>query len=117
MHYLLIITLFFQIGFNLSGRTVATKVQQMRAERKPFQKSSATLNTPTKYVKRETKTGTYDPKPKVVLVDEKSGKYELRWIGYDGKEKIINYQRMDSIDALVEARIIKNSEASLLTNT
>jgi hypothetical protein len=56
----------------------------------------------------------FDPKPKVVLIDEKAGKYELRWIGYDGKEKIIKYQRQDALDALVEARIEKNSEGRFI---
>ncbi|MGI8642456.1 MAG: hypothetical protein ACR2MG_21210 [Pyrinomonadaceae bacterium] len=48
------------------------------------------------------------------MIDEKAGKYELRWIGYDGKEKIIKYQRRDAIDALVEARIVKHDEGKFI---
>lgn len=106
-YYFLILTLLFQSACYSSA-------QQIKVERKPFQKSSVAMKSPTSYLKRETDKGEYDPKPRVVLVDEKAGKYELRWIGYDGKEKIIKYQRADAIDALVEARVEKNSEGKFV---
>lgn len=87
-----------------------SSVQQVKADRKPFQKSSVKIKSPTEYLKRDVKDGEYDPKPRVVLIDEKTGKYELRWIGYDGKDKIVKYQRADAIDAVVEAKVEKNSE-------
>lgn len=61
-------------------------------------------------VSRDKKAGEviyYDPKPRVELVDEKSGKYALKWIGYDGKEKTVIYQRPDAIDVIVSASVKK----------
>ena len=62
--------------------------------RLPFQKKEITLKSPATYEQRvlltSSKTGEpvyYDPKPRVVPLDVKAGKYALRWIGYDGKEK------------------------------
>jgi hypothetical protein len=110
MHYLLIGVLFFQVCCSSYAQQSIVRIQQEKAERKPFQKSSAAIKSPTSYLKRETEKGTYDPRPRVVPVDEKAGKYELRWIGYDGKEKIIKYQRHDAIDAIVEASIEKTPE-------
>lgn len=115
MRYLLIGILFFQIACSSSAQRINTEVKQEKAERKLFQKSSAAIKPPRTYENREKANGkTYDPKPRVVLIDEKAGKYELRWIGYDGKEKIVNYQRMDSIDALVEARVEKTGDGKLI---
>ena len=107
MYYLIVAILFFQTSCIFSAnQTTAEAQQQIQAERKPFQKSSAVLKTPGSYLKREK----YDPRPRVVPIDEKAGKYELRWIGYDGKEKIVSYQRSDSIDGTVEARVEKRHE-------
>lgn len=101
-YYLLILALLFQFSCH-------TSAQQMKAERKIFQKSTVIIKSPTTYLKRKTEKGEYDPKPQFVLIDEKSGKYELRWIGDDGKEKVINYQRADALEALVEARVEKET--------
>src|SRR5205085_4210393 len=83
-------------------------------QRLPFQKKRLILQSPTSYEKRilryDSKTGEpiyYDPKPRVVPLDVKSGKYGLRWIGYDGKEKTIIYQRPDVIDAVISASVSK----------
>lgn len=86
-----------------------------KAERKPLQKSLVKIQAPTLYERRErlTKNGkvvTYDPKPQFMVVDEKAGKYELRWIGYDGKQKIISYQRADAIDLIVKAEVSKSND-------
>ncbi len=109
MRFLLIGILFFQIACGSSAQQITADALQARVTRKPFQKSSAVIKSPTAYLKRETEKGEYDPKPRVVLVDEKAGKYELRWIGYDGKEKIIKYQRADALDAIVEATVEEHS--------
>ncbi len=76
-----------------------------------MKRSNAVLEAPKKYEMRETEKGTYDPKPRVVTVDEKAGKYELRWIGYDRKEKVISYQRHDALDAFVEASVASDGES------
>ncbi len=89
--------------------------QQIKAERKPFQKSSVVIKSPTQHENRElANSKSYDPKPKFVVIDEKTGKYELRWIGYDGKEKVISYQRIDSIHGIVEARVIKSEAGKFI---
>lgn len=113
MRYLLIIILFFQIACSSSAQQTEN-IQQVKAERKPFKKSSVVIKSPTNYIKRETEGGKYDPNPKVIVVDEKAGKYELRWTGYDGKEKIIKYQKQDAINAIVEAKIEKNKEGKFV---
>lgn len=88
--------------------TAATTGAQGRL---PFQKKQITLKSPTSYEKRisgHDPTGApvyYDPKPRVVPLDVKSGKYALRWIGYDGKEKTILYQRHDAVDAVISASV------------
>lgn len=90
--------------------------QTQKIERRPLPKSDFVLKSPTEYLKREredSKTGKvveYDPRPQIVPVDVKAGKYHLKWIGYDGKEKIIEYQRKDAIDAIVTAVVLKNNE-------
>lgn len=79
-----------------------------------FKRSSVVLRSPNEYAKRYKENGTeYDPKPRVVPVDEGKGKYELRWIGYDGKEKIIPYQRNDAVNGLVEAQMETNVSGSI----
>lgn len=93
--------------------TIATQTAGAQ-QRLPFQKKEITLKSPENYERRvlraDSKTGEpvyYDPKPRVVPLDVKSGKYGLRWIGYDGKEKTIIYQRPDAIDAVVSASASK----------
>ncbi len=83
-----------------------TDYQQAKAERKPFQRSSYVIRQPEKQTSRELENGKLSrQKERVVVVDEKAGKYEFRWIGSDGKEKIVAYQRHDAIDAIVEASV------------
>lgn len=104
----------------LSSACAASQAVQ-KAQRRPMQKSDAVLKSPTEYVQRtvgtDEKTGapkTYDPKPQVSPVDPKSGKYALKWIGYDGKEKVIEYQRADAIDAVVGASVSRTPEGRYL---
>jgi len=93
-----------------------------KAQRRPMQKSSLVLKSPQQYAKRitadsEGKAGeqaVYDPKPRIDAVDTKAGKYAFKWIGYDGKEKIVEYQRADAIDAVVSASVSRTSEGRYL---
>lgn len=107
MIYLLLGIIFVLTGCSSHAQQFSPTFEQEKAQRKPFQKSLAVIKSPPEYLRRETNKGIYDPRPRVVQVDEKAGKYELRWIGYDRKEKIVKYQRHDAIDAAVEARIEK----------
>lgn len=98
---------------------VATGGQRLPVEktkRLPLQKKQVTLQSPREYLKRvlrvDAKTGEqilYDPKPRIALMDAKSGKYYLKWIGYDGKEKVVIYQRPDAVDVIVSASVVRNS--------
>lgn len=110
MRFIVIFILFVHIGCYPAAQQVGNKPQQIKAERKLLQRSPVVIKSPTDYLKREAEKGEFDPRPKIVTIDEKAGKYELRWIGYDGKKKIIKYQRHDALDAVVEARTEKNSD-------
>src|SRR5262245_8112270 len=87
-----------------------------KAKRLPFQKKKITLESPSTYEKRIVRynpvTGEaiyYDPRPRVIALDPRTGTYGLRWVGYDGKEKTIIYKRPDFIDAVVKASASKPS--------
>jgi hypothetical protein len=90
-------------------------------ERLPLQKNHIVLQAPKNYAHRSLgvdritgKETYYDPKPQVVLLDRKRGKYAFKWIGYDGKWKTVIYQRPDTIDAVVSARIETTSPSKYL---
>lgn len=92
-----------------------------KSHRLPLQKKPLVLRSPIEYAKRihhiDEKTGKpveYDPKPRVKLLDAKSGRYALQWIGYDGKEKTILYQRPDAIDAVVTAEVSRTPSGQYL---
>jgi hypothetical protein len=83
-----------------------------RVRRLPLQKTPIRLKSPSDYARRflgvDSKTGQerfYDPKPRVSLLNERAGLYTLKWIGYDGMEKTIVYQRPDAIDVIVIAEV------------
>jgi hypothetical protein len=85
-----------------------------KAGRLPMQKQEIKLEAPKRYAQRilrvDKNTGEpvyYDPKPQIMLMDRKSGKYAFKWIGYDGKEKVVIYQRPDAIDAVVSGAVMK----------
>jgi hypothetical protein len=70
--------------------------------------------TPEQYEPRvigyDKKTGapiTYDHKPRVEVVDAKAGKYAFKWIGFDGLEKTATFYRVDAVDVLVSASVVK----------
>ncbi|MEW6131445.1 MAG: hypothetical protein AB1757_30735 [Acidobacteriota bacterium] len=82
----------------------------------PLQKKQIVLSSPRHYLKRvlrvDPKTGKevlYDPQPRIELIDAKTGKYALKWMGYDGKEKVVVYQRPDEINVIVSVSVEKNS--------
>jgi len=103
---LMIVALFFHSSCYSSAQQNVPQYNQIKPERTLFKKSSVEIRSPKTYLRREKAIGKeYDPKPRVVPVDEKAGKYELQWIGYDGKKKVIKYQRHDALDALVEASV------------
>ncbi len=96
----------------LISATAAMHPPSQRTNRLPLQKKHIVLQAPKNYAQRflgmDRDTGKeiyYDPKPEVVLLDEKGGKYAFKWIGYDGKEKTVIYQRPDAINAVVSARV------------
>jgi hypothetical protein len=92
-----------------------------KVQRLPLQKKGIVLQSPTHYEKwlmgSDPKTGQeiyHDPRPRVELVDAKSGKYALKWIGTDGKERTLIYQRPDAIDAIVSASVSKTPSGRYL---
>ncbi|MCP9494723.1 MAG: hypothetical protein MSG64_09735 [Pyrinomonadaceae bacterium MAG19_C2-C3] len=115
MRLVIIVILFLQAA------CATTPQQAQKIQRQPIPKSRVTLTSPTQYEHREThidpKTDepvTYDPKPRVEAVDVKAGKYAFTWIGYDGKEKVIMYQRPDAIDIILSASVTKMSDGKYL---
>ena len=109
--YFCFVICLFQIACVSAAQESVENHQRQKAQRALFKRSSVVLKPPGEYAMRETKRGkTYDPKPRLVTIDVKAGKYELRWIGYDGRDKIVEYQRRDALDALVETRVIKSSD-------
>jgi len=79
-------------------------------QRLPLQKKKVELKSPSswseRFVKVDPRTNKeiyYDPKPGIEMADAKAGKYNLRWIGHDGKEKVVIYQRPDCVDVVVAA--------------
>lgn len=105
----------------LQTACTAQMAQPQKAQRLPLQKTQFTLAPPLHYehrtsgVNQKTKEPvTFDPKPQVVLVDAKSGKYAFKWIGYDGKEKVIEYQRHDAVDIVVAALVEKMPDGNYI---
>ena len=90
---------------------------QTKVQRKPLDKHYREYKTPSNYERRDrgydTRTGemiTYDHKPRVEVLDEKAGKYAFKWIGYDGREKTVIFQRGDVLDIVVSASVTKASD-------
>ena len=103
-------TLVFMFLLMLAAGAIQTASQKV--DRLPLQKKHIVLQAPKNYAHRflgmDRITGKetyYDPKPQVVLLDMKTGRYAFKWIGYDGKQKTVIYQRPDAINAVVSARI------------
>ena len=89
-----------------------------KLQRLPLQKREFELKSPTIWSKRVIKVDpvtneevTYDPKPKIEWANAKAGKYNLKWIGYDGKEKVIVFQRPDCVDIVISALITRSTDS------
>jgi len=109
---LLVFVLFLSFGCHTSA---GISVQQTKVARKPLNRIAVKLGGPANYDKSDSDDGKpYDHKPRVVVIDERAGKYEFRWIGSDKKEKIIKYQRNGAIDVLVSANVLKNENGKYL---
>jgi hypothetical protein len=119
MKWLLLISLF---GLQILSTACSFQQQaQSVAQRRPLEKRQREFKLPTDYDLRDRgydpKTGrsnTYDYKPRIEQVDEKSGKIAFKWIGYDGKEKTVIYQRADAVDVIVSATVSKTAEGLYL---
>src|SRR5438309_1646245 len=118
--------LFWTIGCLMAAVFASCTSSAQRVEktkRVPLEKSKVEIRSPARYEKQITrcdpKTGapvsSYDPKPRVEVVDEKTGRYLFKWIGYDGREKVIAYQRADAIDVVVSASVESNDRHYLYT--
>jgi hypothetical protein len=87
----------------------ATTAAQEPTRRIQLEKHNPPLKSPATYsmrTERDPKTGReveFDPKPTVTLIDGRTGRYALRWIGHDGRRKTIVFQRDDLIDVVVAA--------------
>lgn len=109
MKWLLLISLF---GLQILSTACSLQQQaQSVAQRKPLEKLQRDYKSPINY---DFRARGYDYKPRVEMVDEKSGKYAFKWIGYDGKEKTIIYQRGDAIDVIVSAAVSRTPEGLYL---
>jgi hypothetical protein len=118
MKWLLSILLF---GAQAFGVACSSQQAQTVAHREQMEKTQKEYKTPTNYEWRDRgydpKTGnpiTYDHKPRVEVVDAKAGKYAFKWIGYDGKEKTVIFQREDAIDVIVSASVSKTPDGRYL---
>ncbi|MEP6848857.1 MAG: hypothetical protein ABI999_08360 [Acidobacteriota bacterium] len=115
MKYLLIAILLFQFACQASVPQVPLVIPQTKADRKPLTRVPVKFEISPNYEKQVREDGsTFDHKPRVVTVDEKAGKYEFRWRGDDGKEKVIKYQRLGAIDVLVSAKVDKKENSVFL---
>jgi len=86
-----------------------------RLARLPLQKTPLKFESPTTYQMQERvdpktgKTLTYDPKPRVVILNARTGLIGFKWIGADGREKTVVYQRADTVDAIVRASMARHA--------
>lgn len=94
---------------------------QTKAQRQPLEKQRIEFKSPTDYEWRDKgydpKTGkalTYDYKPRLELIDAKSGKYAFKWIGFDGQEKVATFGRADAVDVVVKASVSKTASGEYL---
>lgn len=114
MRFLIVLLLAVQ-----TSCVVSQTAQQVR--RQPLQRSEFRFSVPQQYERRITgynpQTGepiNYDHRPRIEVIDERAGRYALRWIGYDGQEKTILYQRHDAIDVIVATSVSVTPEGGFL---
>jgi hypothetical protein len=109
MKWLLLILLF---GLQILSTACSFQQQaQSVAQREPLEKRQHEYKSPIDY---DFSARGYDFKPRVEMVDEKSGKIAFKWIGYDGKQKTVIYQRGDAIDVIVSAAVSRTPEGLYL---
>jgi hypothetical protein len=87
-----------------------------KTQRLPVQRSQFKFQQLTKYEKRilryNSTTGEtvyYDPRPHIVVLNAKSGTYAFKWMGYDDKEKTVLVHRLDEIDSVISASVLRDS--------
>ncbi|OLD25478.1 MAG: hypothetical protein AUJ04_07610 [Acidobacteria bacterium 13_1_40CM_3_55_6] len=102
----------FVLSLTLCQCTIMAQEMVVKPIRVPLEKPVITLKSPSKYEKRiigqNPMTGEmlyYDPRPRVILIDARTKKYGLRWVGHDGKEKTVIYQRPDGVDIVVSVSV------------
>jgi len=114
--------LFLAVGLAIANLGCSQAQQaQARVQRLALEKQQREYKSPVNYAPREVgsdpKTGkpiAYDHKPRVELSDAKAGKYLFKWIGYDGKEKTVVFQRGDAVDVLVSASVSETFQGQYL---
>jgi hypothetical protein len=88
-----------------------TQQAQTVVRRAPLEKQAHEYRTPTDYKPRVSgydgagREITYDHKPRVELLDGRSGRYAFKWIGFDGEEKTATFTRADAVDVVVSASV------------
>ncbi len=95
----------------LTEGVIASGPLAQTTKRLPFQKKQLQYELPdSSYEKRDIGTDhetklpkEHDPKPRLVPLDKKSARYAFTWVGVDGKEKQVIYERPDAIEAVVAA--------------
>ena len=93
-------------------------LEAQKLQRLPMQKKKNEIKTPAVWSKstridpRTKKEIPYDPMPKIEVANAKAGKYYLKWIGYDGKQKVTIYQRPDCVDVVIAASISRASSGA-----
>ena len=106
----ILLTIIFALGL---GTSSAQKLQRL-----PLQKKKIEVKSPSSWSKsaridpRTKKEVPFDPKPRIELADARASKYSLKWIGYDGKEKVVVYQRPDCVDVVVAALAKRSSSGT-----
>jgi hypothetical protein len=102
------------IAIFLTMSLAVTPAQQL--QRVALQKKKIELKSPSTWSKdfvridpRTKKEIYHDPKPRLEVADARAGKYYMKWIGHDGKEKVTVYQRPDCVDVIVIASATRSA--------
>src|SRR5215475_980031 len=99
-----------------SAPASSRQAANQRIPRIPLRKNKIEMKSPTTWFKTPTKIDPYtkeqlyyDPKPRLEIANDKAGKYYLKFIGGDGKAKVVVYQRPDCVDVIVIASATKST--------
>lgn len=100
-----------------------TQQAQTRVQRIPLERQRRDPRSPDNYEPRKSgydpktdKVSAYDHKPQVKTLNAESGRYTLRWIGFDGREKTVSIQIPDAVDIVVSASVLKTGSGEYLYN-